>query len=40
MGGEKHQKPDLEYEQINENFRFLADVRFKLLALVPLLVSL
>jgi hypothetical protein len=37
MGGEKHQKLDLEYEQINENFRFLADVRFKLLALVPTL---
>jgi hypothetical protein len=26
---EKHQNLDLEYEQINENFRFLADVRFK-----------
>jgi len=34
---QKHQKLDLEYEQINENFRFLADVRFKLLALVPTL---
>jgi hypothetical protein len=28
-------KLDVEYEQINENIRFLADVRFKLLALVP-----
>ena len=28
---------ELEYEQINENFRSLADVRFKLLALVPTL---
>ena len=27
----------LEYEQINENIRFLAEVRFKLLALVPAL---
>ena len=27
----------LEYDQINQNFRFLADVRFKLLALVPIL---
>jgi hypothetical protein len=34
---EKHQNLDLEYEQINENFRFLADVCFKLLALVPTL---
>lgn len=34
---QKHPKLDLEYEQINENFRFLADVRFKLLALVPTL---
>lgn len=33
-------KPDklaLEYEQINDNIRFLADVRFKLLALIPVL---
>ena len=35
--GNKHQKLELEYQQINENFRFLADVRFKLLALVPTL---
>jgi hypothetical protein len=34
---ETHKKVDLEYEQINENIRFLADVRFKLLALVPTL---
>lgn len=32
-----HPKLELEYEQINENFRFLANVRFKLLALVPTL---
>ena len=35
--GETHKKLELEYEQINENIRFLADVRFKLLALVPAL---
>jgi hypothetical protein len=34
---QEHHKLDLEYVQINENFRFLADVRFKLLALVPTL---
>lgn len=33
----KHPKLDLEYAQINDNFRFLADVRFKLLAFVPTL---
>jgi hypothetical protein len=32
-----HTKFDLEYEQINQNIRLLADVRFKLLALVPAL---
>lgn len=30
-------KAELEYDQINQNIRFLADVRFKLLALVPIL---
>lgn len=35
--GEIHPTLALEYEQINENIRFLADVRFKLLALVPTL---
>jgi hypothetical protein len=34
---DQHKKLELEYEQVNENFRFLADVRFKLLALVPIL---
>lgn len=33
----KHPNLELEYAQINENFRFLAEVRFKLLALVPTL---
>jgi hypothetical protein len=33
----KHPNLELEYTQINENFRFLAEVRFKLLALVPTL---
>src|SRR5438046_2284643 len=37
LGHNQHKKLELEYEQINENFRFLADVRFKLLALVPIL---
>jgi len=32
---QSHQKLSEEYEQINENFRFLAEVRFKLLALIP-----
>jgi hypothetical protein len=34
---QKHPNLELEYEQINENVRFLADVRFKLLAVVPAL---
>jgi hypothetical protein len=33
----KHSNLELEYTQINNNFRFLAEVRFKLLALVPIL---
>ena len=33
----RHPNLELEYTQINENFRFLAEVRFKLLALVPTL---
>lgn len=34
-GPKSHQHFSDEYEQINENFRFLAEVRFKLLALIP-----
>ena len=33
----KHPNLELEYTQINNNFRSLAEVRFKLLALVPIL---
>ena len=33
----RHPSFDLEYTQINDNIRFLADVRFKLLGLVPAL---
>jgi hypothetical protein len=33
----QHSHFELEYTQINENFRFLAEIRFKLLALVPAL---
>jgi hypothetical protein len=33
----KHAHLELEYAQINDNFRFLADVRFKLLAFLPTL---
>jgi hypothetical protein len=32
---DKHLNLELEYTQINENFRFLGEIRFKLLALVP-----
>lgn len=34
---EDHAHLELEYAQINDNFRFLADVRFKLLAFLPTL---
>jgi hypothetical protein len=34
---EKHPFLELEYAQINDNVRFLADVRFKLLAFLPTL---
>jgi hypothetical protein len=34
---EEHTYLELEYAQINDNFRFLADVRFKLLAFLPTL---
>lgn len=34
---EDHAHLELEYAQINENFRFFADVRFKLLAFLPTL---
>lgn len=37
LDNEKHKNLILEYEQINANFRMLADVRFKLLALIPIL---